>query len=123
MDRSPQLSELDDMIFRSNETHARAEDLLVRTRRIGQDLMARVGRLLEKEHSMSEQALAEQKPALSLERRREIFAALVEAQDRAMPVAESRMAVAALFGVSERQVQQIETEGVDHTWPPLDDAE
>jgi hypothetical protein len=123
MDRSPQLPELDDMILRANETHSRTEDLLVRTRRIGQDLMARVGRLLEKEPAMSEQALAEKKPALPLARRREIFAALVEAQDREMPVVESRMAVAALFGVSENQVQQIETEGVDHTWPPLDDAE
>jgi hypothetical protein len=53
------------------------------------------------------------------ERRREIFRTLVEAQDRAVPVPESRAAVARDFGVSEAQVRSIEREGMDQNWPPL----
>ncbi len=52
-------------------------------------------------------------------RRKEIFLALVEAQDQGMSPAESRKAVAERFGVSEGQVRQIEREGLDHDWPPL----
>jgi len=53
-------------------------------------------------------------------RRKEIFLALVEAQDRELSVADSRKHVAKQFGVTERQVRQIEREGIDHEWPPLD---
>jgi hypothetical protein len=52
-------------------------------------------------------------------RRKEIFLALVEAQDQGMSPAESRKAVAERFGVSEGQVRQIEREGLDNDWPPL----
>jgi len=52
-------------------------------------------------------------------RRREIFLALVDAQDHEMTVAQSRKAVAERFGVSESQVRQIEREGLDRGWPPL----
>ena len=52
-------------------------------------------------------------------RRKEIFLALVEAQDRGMSPAESRKAVAERYGVSEGQVRQIEREGLDNSWPPL----
>jgi hypothetical protein len=61
---------------------------------------------------MSEQRLEE-------DRRREIFRALVEAQDQAMPVAQSRKAVAERFGLSEGEVRRIEGEGLEHEWPPL----
>jgi hypothetical protein len=54
------------------------------------------------------------------ERRKEIFLALVEAQDQAMPVDVSRKAVAERFGVSEGQVRRIEREGLDSDWPPLE---
>ncbi len=57
--------------------------------------------------------------AISEDRRREIFRALVEAKDRAVPVAESRAEVARRYGVSESQVRSIEREGLDQTWPPL----
>jgi hypothetical protein len=57
--------------------------------------------------------------AIPEERRREIFRALVEAQDRAVPVPESRTSVARHFGVSESQVRSIEREGIDANWPPL----
>ena len=53
------------------------------------------------------------------DRRREIFHALVDAQDQEMTVAQSREAVAARFGVSEGQVRRIEREGLDNNWPPL----
>jgi hypothetical protein len=52
-------------------------------------------------------------------RRREIFMALVEAQDHAMTVPQSRKAVAERFGLDEGQVRLIEREGLDHHWPPL----
>ena len=51
--------------------------------------------------------------------RKEIFLALVDAQDNNMSVTESRTAIATRFGVSEHQVRQIEREGLDNCWPPL----
>jgi hypothetical protein len=53
------------------------------------------------------------------EQRKEIFLALVDAQDQAMSVAESRRAVAERFGLSEGQLREIEREGLDRQWPPL----
>jgi hypothetical protein len=52
-------------------------------------------------------------------RRKEIFQALVEAQDRQVGVAQSRRLVARQFGVSENQIRDIEQEGLDGQWPPL----
>jgi hypothetical protein len=46
--------------------------------------------------------------------RREIFQALVDAQDRAVPVPQSRQLVAERFGVRE-----IERQGLANHWPPL----
>jgi len=56
---------------------------------------------------------------LSEEQRKEVFLALVDAQDHDMGVVQSRQHVAARYGVSERQVRQIEREGLDNGWPPL----
>jgi hypothetical protein len=56
---------------------------------------------------------------LSLERRKEIFQALVEAQDTGVGVAQSRKATAEQFGLTEQQVRKIEQEGLDGEWPPL----
>jgi hypothetical protein len=53
-------------------------------------------------------------------RRKEIFLALVDAQDHEMSPAESRKVVATRFDVSEDQVRQIEREGLDNGWPPLE---
>jgi len=53
------------------------------------------------------------------DRRKEIFTALVEAQDQAMSVAQSRSVVGKKFGLTEAQVRQIEREGMDQQWPPL----
>lgn len=56
---------------------------------------------------------------LSEDRRKEIFLALVNAQDKEMGVAESRRFVVEHFGISDGQVRQIEREGMDRQWPPL----
>jgi hypothetical protein len=57
---------------------------------------------------------------LSEDRRKEIFLALVEAQDHQMDVAQSRSLVVQRFNVSESLVRQIEREGMDNNWPPLE---
>ena len=57
---------------------------------------------------------------LSDARRKEIFLALVDAQDQEVPVDVSRKVVSERYGVSEGQVRQIEREGLDNDWPPLE---
>jgi hypothetical protein len=52
-------------------------------------------------------------------RRMEAFAALVEAQDSEMSVADSRRAVAERFGLTETEVRGLEREGIESQWPPL----
>jgi hypothetical protein len=64
-----------------------------------------------------EQAVPEQN--LGEPQRKEIFLALVEAQDRRMSVVASRKEVAGRFSLTERQIRQIEQEGIDKEWPPL----
>jgi hypothetical protein len=62
---------------------------------------------------MSEKALSESE-------RRQIFLALVQAQDKAtMSVVQSRKVIARRFGVSESQLLKIEQEGMEKDWPPL----
>ncbi len=56
---------------------------------------------------------------LSESQRKEIFLALVDAQDQAMSVLHSRKVIAQRFRVSDSQVLQIEQEGIDNEWPPL----
>jgi len=53
------------------------------------------------------------------DRRKEIFLALVDAQDHEIDVGQSRKLVIQRFGVSDSQVRQIEREGLDRQWPPL----
>jgi hypothetical protein len=62
-------------------------------------------------------------PLPSEDRRRAIFAALVEAQDRARSLHEAKQEVLARFGVTWGTVERIEQEGIDNNWPPLDEAE
>ena len=52
-------------------------------------------------------------------RRKEIFLALVETQDKRVGVARSRQVVAGQYGVTVEQIRQIEQEGLDCEWPPL----
>jgi hypothetical protein len=49
-------------------------------------------------------------------RRREIFKALVDAQDQDPNVSRSRKMIAERFGVSDGQLRKIELEGVDQGW-------
>jgi hypothetical protein len=51
--------------------------------------------------------------------RKEVFLALVEAQDQNISVKDSRADVAKRFGLTSTQVQIIEREGIDGQWPPL----
>jgi hypothetical protein len=57
--------------------------------------------------------------ALSETRRREIFKALVEAQDSGSNVVESRKKITKQFGITEKQLDRIEQAGIDGEWPPL----
>jgi hypothetical protein len=52
-------------------------------------------------------------------KRKEIFLALVEAQDQEMSVSQSRQLIAERFGVTDAQIRDIEREGLDNQWPPL----
>jgi DNA-directed RNA polymerase specialized sigma subunit len=52
-------------------------------------------------------------------RRKEVFLALVTAQDQEMSVARSRREIAQRFGITEAEVVRIEREGLDNNWPPL----
>jgi hypothetical protein len=53
--------------------------------------------------------------------RRAIFAALVEAQDRTRSLDAAKHEVQARFGVTWAVVGQIEQEGMNNEWPPLDE--
>jgi hypothetical protein len=53
------------------------------------------------------------------DRRREVFKALVEAQDGGLSVAASRAKVVAEQGITAEDVLAIEKEGLENEWPPL----
>lgn len=53
------------------------------------------------------------------EQRKEVFRAVVEAQDRGDTVAASRAEAARRFSLTEDQVKEIEREGLANNWPPL----
>lgn len=57
---------------------------------------------------------------LTEDRRKEIFAALVAAQDGGLGVVASREKVASEAGVTPDEVRRIEQEGLKAQWPPLD---
>jgi hypothetical protein len=59
---------------------------------------------------------------LTLQQRREIFSALVTAQDQGtMTVSESRKQTIDQFEITDAQLKQIEEEGLDKEWPPLNE--
>ena len=55
----------------------------------------------------------------SEEFRKEVFLALVEAQDQSVSVKQSRADVASKFGITTQQVQDMERDGIAGQWPPL----
>ena len=60
---------------------------------------------------------------LTLQQKKEIFHALVAAQDTGlMTVSQSREKVVQEFEITEAQLRQIEEEGIEREWPPLDEA-
>lgn len=60
---------------------------------------------------------------LTTQQRQEIFHALVTTQDlNLMSVSESVQHVMKQFDITEAQLRQIEDEGIDKEWPPLDEA-
>ncbi|HEV3258186.1 MAG TPA: hypothetical protein VG013_14975 [Gemmataceae bacterium] len=60
---------------------------------------------------------------LTLQQRREIFRALVDTQDMGlMSVAQSREHVSKQFEITDAQLRQIEEEGLEKEWPPLNEA-
>jgi hypothetical protein len=60
---------------------------------------------------------------LNLQERREIFHALVTTQDMGlMTVPESRQHVTRQFDITEAQLREIEEEGLEKEWPPLNEA-
>jgi DNA-directed RNA polymerase sigma subunit (sigma70/sigma32) len=60
---------------------------------------------------------------LTIQQRREIFHALVTTQDEGqMSVPESLQHVMKQFDITEAQIRQIQDEGIEKEWPPLDQA-
>jgi hypothetical protein len=57
--------------------------------------------------------------SLTEPRRKEIFLALVNAQDHEMSAEQSRKFIVERFGITESQVRHIDREGIDNDWPPL----
>ena len=68
------------------------------------------------ERRMSQDEMTDSLPE---SKRKEIFQALVEAQDQEMSVSQSRQLITEKFGVSDAQLRDIEREGLDNQWPPL----
>jgi hypothetical protein len=60
---------------------------------------------------------------LTVDQRREIFHALVTTQDVVNDVPKSRQVIQKRFGISETILRQIEDEGIEREWPPLDEEE
>jgi hypothetical protein len=56
---------------------------------------------------------------LPMERRMEVFQAVVDEQDKGIDTVRARQRVARVFGVSESAVRRIEEEGLREEWPPL----
>jgi len=60
---------------------------------------------------------------LTLTQKKEVFLALVQAQDTGlMTVPQSREKIAQDYALDEDQVRQIEEEGLEKEWPPLDEV-
>ena len=59
---------------------------------------------------------------LTVQERKEIFHVLVTTQDRGLTVPLSRQQVTKKFDITEALLRQIEEEGLDKEWPPLDEA-
>lgn len=60
---------------------------------------------------------------LTVQQRKEIFHNLVSTQDQGgVSVAESRQQMTKQYEITDAQLRQIEEEGLEKEWPPLDEA-
>ena len=59
---------------------------------------------------------------LTIQQRRDIFRDLVSTQDLGSTVRQSYQVVSERFEITEAQLRQIEQEGLEKEWPPLDEA-
>jgi hypothetical protein len=59
---------------------------------------------------------------LTKQQKRDIFRELVSVQDLGNPVRRSRELVSEKFEISESQLKEIEDEGLEEQWPPLNEA-
>ncbi len=59
---------------------------------------------------------------LTKQQKRDIFRELVSVQDLGNPVKRSRELVSEKFEISESQLKEIEDEGLEEQWPPLNEA-
>ena len=55
--------------------------------------------------------------------RKEIFAAVVQAEDSGERPSDARRLVAKEYGISVELLREIEEEGIDKTWPPLEECD
>ncbi len=58
---------------------------------------------------------------LTMDQRKEIFHALVATQDSERNVRKSYEVITEKFAITAAQLRQIEDEGVDKEWPPLNE--
>jgi hypothetical protein len=59
---------------------------------------------------------------LTLQQRRDIFRDLVATQDMGAAVRRSYQIVTERFEITDAQLRQIEDEGLEKQWPPLNEA-
>lgn len=59
---------------------------------------------------------------LSLQQRRDIFRDLVATQDSGVAVRQSYQVITERFEITDAQLRQIEEEGLEKEWPPLNEA-
>jgi hypothetical protein len=59
---------------------------------------------------------------LTVQQRKEIFRALVTTQDGGATVSDSIRDVSQQFQITDAQLRQIQDEGIEKEWPPLDEV-
>jgi hypothetical protein len=59
---------------------------------------------------------------LTQQQKKEIFQALVLKQDEGLNVRKSYQMLTEQYAITEAQLRQIEDEGLDKQWPPLNEA-
>ena len=59
---------------------------------------------------------------LTQQQKKEIFHELVKSQDEGLSVRKSYQMLVERFAITEAQSKQIEDEGLDKQWPPLNEA-